>query len=456
MADIHSKLNKLALVSNFNLLINQYITILFSMNSRLSNVIHAQKAERDLLGSKESIAREQSPKLKGQLSSDLVKVITGPRRAGKSVLTFQVLKGLNFAYLNLEDNSLPQPVDGDDLFEAIDEVYGTVDFYFFDEIQSLDRWEKWINKLHRRGKNIIITGSNSKLLSKELATSLTGRFLQTELFPFSFREFVEVPHYLRTPVTADVSRLEQLLFDQYLEQGGFPEINLSKIDPRDYLKTLLDSIVLNDIINRYKIRSSSQVRSLMTLLINSVASRFSARSLERALEGALSIATIQKFLGYFNEAYVLEDLPRYFHKTRERLKADRKMYIIDNGFVTFAGSAATSSKAKLLENLAFIELRRRGLRAGIELFYYVTTTGYEVDFIMRNDGKTSEMYQVSLSLDSQKTLERELRSLEQAAEELKCKKLTLLVGEGHAQTLTSNKHQIEVIPMREWCLKNFS
>ncbi|MBN8548311.1 MAG: ATP-binding protein, partial [Deltaproteobacteria bacterium] len=295
------------------------------MNSKLINLVQAQKAERDLLISKETIVREQSSKLKGQLSSELVKVITGPRRAGKSVLTFQVLKGLNFAYLNLEDNSLPQPIDGDGLFDAVNEVYGAVDFYFFDEIQSLDGWEKWINKLHRRGKNILITGSNSKLLSKELATSLTGRFLQTELFPFSFREFVGVPQYLRTLPTGEAGHQDQALFQKYLEQGGFPEINLSQIDPRDYLKTLLDSIVLNDIINRYRIRSSTQVRSLMMLLINSVASRFSARSLERALEGALSIATVQKFLGYFNEAYVFEDLPRYFHKTRERLKADRKI-----------------------------------------------------------------------------------------------------------------------------------
>lgn len=198
------------------------------------------------------------------------------------------------------------------------------------------------------------------------------------------------------------------------------------------------------------------MRSLMTLLINSVASRLSARSLERALEGALSVATIQKFLRYFNEAYVFEELPRYFHKTRERSKADRKIFIIDNGFVTFAGSAATSNKAKLLENLAFMELRRRGLRAGIELFYYVTTTGYEVDFLSRNDGKTLEMLQVSLSLESQKTLERELRSLVQAAEELKCRKLTILVGEGHAQTLTFDKHQIEITPMREWCQEKLS
>jgi len=426
------------------------------MNSRLNNIIQAQKAERDFFLSKETIERDQSRTLKRHLDSDMVKVITGPRRAGKSVLTFQVLKGLSFAYLNLEDNSLPYPIEGDDLFEAVSKVYGAADFYFFDEIQSLDKWEKWINKLHRRGKNIIITGSNSKLLSKELATSLTGRFLQTELFPFSFREFVKIPQYLRTPVTSDMSRLDQIFFEKYLEQGGFPEINLSKTDPRDYLKTLLDSIVLNDIINRYKIRSSNQVRSLMMLLINSVAARFSARSLERALEGALSIATIQKFLRYFNEAYIFEDLQRYFHKTRERLKADRKLYTVDNGFITFAGSAATSNKAKLLENLAFMELRRRGLRAGIELFYYVTTNGYEVDFIVRNDGKTSAMYQVSLSLDSQKTLERELRSLAQAAEELRCKNLTILVGEGHSQTLAFNKHQIEVTPLREWCLENLS
>lgn len=178
------------------------------MTKKLNNLIEAHKAERDFLTTKESIVREHSPKLKEQLSSDLVKVITGPRRAGKSVLTFQVLKGLNFANINLEDNSLPESIDGDEIFEAINKVYGPVDFYFFDEIQSLDRWEKWINKLHRRGKNIIITGSNSKLLSKELATSLTGRFLQTELFPFSFREFVTIPQYLRTSVTSD-----QILFE---------------------------------------------------------------------------------------------------------------------------------------------------------------------------------------------------------------------------------------------------
>lgn len=426
------------------------------MNTKLINVVEAQKAERDYLLSKETVERDQSEVLKRHLRSELIKVITGPRRAGKSMLTLQVLKDHSFAYANLEDNSLSPLLDGDALFEAVNEVYGKVDFYFFDEIQSLDRWQEWINKLHRRGKNIIITGSNSKLLSKELATSLTGRFIQTELFPFSFREFIRIPHYLRTPVTSNSGHLDQILFEKYLEQGGFPEIALSKVDPKDYLKTLLDSISLNDIINRYRIRSASQLHSLMVLLINSVAARFSARSLERALEGAISIATVQKFLRYFNEAYIFEDLQRYFHKPRERLKADRKIYMVDNGFISYAGSSSTSNRARLLENLVYMELRRRGLRPGIELFYYVTAAGYEVDFIVRDEGKTLEMYQVSLSLDTQKTLERELRSLAQAAEELRCGKLTILVGQGTAETRHYENYPINVIPLREWCLQRAS
>lgn len=406
----------------------------------LNTTIEAHKRERDLALRRTLVPRQMNASLFKALSSNLVKVITGPRRAGKSTLAFQTLADKNFAYLNFEDDSLKDDITSDELIEAMDHVYGKVEYVFFDEIQNYPQWESFINKLHRRDHNLIITGSNSRLLSRELGSALTGRHLSFELLPFSFQEFLTG---LKNEKSGDLEN-----FRRYLTWGGFPEVVLGNSEPHGYLRTLFDSVVLRDIVTRHRIRSSIAIHDLLNLLINNATSRFSARSLERSL-GSLSIATVQKFITYFREAYLVHDLQPYFFKTRVRLKADRKIYAYDNGFISAMSQPTTSNDSRLLENLVFVELVRRGFKPNLDLFYYQTRSGTEVDFLVRNGSKNLELIQVTQNLSALKTRERELRALSQASEELKVSNLTIITMDAE-ETIKESGSKIHVVPCQKW------
>ena len=407
---------------------------------QLNTLLEAHKRERDGILRRSLLPRQMSAAIAKALPSPLVKVITGPRRSGKSTLAFQTLADKRFSYLNFEDDALQKDVSSDALIEAMDQVYGKTDYIFFDEIQNYPQWESFINKLHRRERNIMITGSNSRLLSRELGSALTGRHLSFELMPFSYSEFLS---------GHPGDSLDN--FRHYLTWGGFPEVVLGHAEPQGYLRTLFDSVVLRDIVTRHRIRSSTAIYDLLNLLVNSAASRFSGRSLERSL-GFLSIATIQKFISYFREAYLVQDLQPYFFKPRLRIKSERKIYTYDNGFISALSQPALSNDPRLLENLVFIELVRRGFKPNLDLFYYQTEVGTEVDFLLRNGSSNIELIQVSQILSSQKTRERELRSLTQAARELKVKKMTIVTLDTEEQ-IKQEGAKIEVVPCRKWLLR---
>jgi predicted AAA+ superfamily ATPase len=407
----------------------------------LNTIIEAHRRERDLALRRTPVARQLRDSLSKALTSNLVKVITGPRRAGKSTLAFQTLAGKRFAYLNFEDDALRgDEITSDELVEALEAVYGETDFFFFDEIQNYPNWESFINKLHRRERNLIITGSNSRLLSRELGSALTGRHLSFELLPFSLPEVLTALGGKK----ADDSEI----FQNYLLWGGFPEVVLGSAEPSGYLRTLFDSVVLRDIVTRHRIRASTGIHDLLVLLMNNAASRFSARSLERSL-GSLSTATIQKFIAYCREAYLVQDLQPYFFKPRMRVKADRKIYAFDNGFISAKSQPATSNNSRLLENLVFIELVRRGFKPNVDLFYYQTRSGTEVDFLLRRGSENLELLQVTQNLSSLKSREREIRALRQGAEELKTRKLTVVTLDTE-ETIREAGAEISVVPCRKW------
>ena len=406
----------------------------------LNTTVEAQRRERDRALRRSSVPRELAAPLSKALASTLVKVITGPRRAGKSTLAFQVLADRRFAYLNFEDDALRGETDGDELVEAIEAVYGETEFFFFDEIQNYPRWESFINKLHRRGCNLVITGSNSRLLSRELASALTGRHLPFELLPFSFPEFLLASGTREADAGAS--------FQRYLLWGGFPEVVLGGAEPSGYLRTLFDSVVLRDIVTRHRIRASTAMHDLLNLLINNAASRFSARSLERSL-GALSTATIQKFIGYCREAYLVQDLQPYFFKPKIRLKADRKIYALDNGLISAVSQPVTANTSRLLENLVFVELVRRGFKPNRDLFYYQTRSGAEVDFLLRRGSENLELLQVTQNLSALKTREREIRALRLGAEELKPRRLTVVTLDS-TERIRGADPDINVVPCRNW------
>ncbi len=344
------------------------------------NIVLGHRAERDGLLKEGYVLREGLEQARQSLRNKLIKVIIGPRRAGKSVFAIQMLKGKNFAYLNFDDERLVGFSDYDDLVKAIVQVYGKTEYLLFDEIQNLPNWELFVNRLQRKGYNLIITGSNSRLLSRELATHLTGRFIEFRIFPFSFNEFLrakgfEVNENIELKETQGV--LLNLL-NEYLTTGGYPEVVLGEIDERGYLSTLFESILFKDIVKRYNIRYAKRLYELGCYLITNHSGEFTYNRLKNILSFN-SVHTVENYINYLTEAFLIFTLSRFSSKLKEQLKSPRKVYAYDLGMIDAIKFRTSPDTGKLMESLTAIELLRRGK----EIYYYRTTDGKEVDFAVK-------------------------------------------------------------------------
>lgn len=420
----------------------------------IKNIVLQQKEERDFLLSQDYISRIDEDEKSAFLSSPLIKLISGPRRAGKSVYALQMLQNKSFAYLNFDDDLLLKNFDEDKVVQALIEIYHGFDYLLLDEIQNLKGWELWIGKLYRRGWNLIITGSNANLLSNELSTSLTGRFLQITILPFSFKEFKKFDR--KETITSGQMLTPQQIgnaqasLNEYLIHGGFPEIVNSKNVSRHYLSTLYDSVLLKDVLRRYKIRMPQQLYDLANFLLVNYSNSFTYNNLKEAMQ-MNSVATVQKFVSYLSEPFLFLGLPRYSPKLKQIQKSAWKNYVIDNGFISAKSFELSSNIGRLLENLVFVELLRRNYRPGLDSFYYQTSNNKEVDFLLRKGNQIECLMQVSYDISNPKTFKREINALIQASSELDCANLKLLTW-SHDETVTSEGKTIEIIPTWKWLL----
>lgn len=336
-----------------------------------------------------------------------------------------MLQGKNFAYLNFDDNQLLEKWEEDLAMSALDDVYPDYDFMLLDEIQNLPDWDLWVSKLYRRGKNLIITGSNAKMLSSEMATVLTGRYLQIEMLPFSLEETMSWKN-----ISTD--REEQaaqaiMLADDYMRNGGYPETIPSRSITKSYLSTLFDSILLKDVAQRHKVRNTNDLYNLATYLLSNFCNPISANELAGEL-GMSSVATTKKFCDYLNEPYLFFYLPRFNNKLKLMNKAPKKVYVVDNGFVQSTAFNLSENLGRLLENQVFVELLRRGYIPGQTLFYYRTRNDKEIDFVTRKGARVEQLIQVCYDMTSEKTRKRELDALVEAAEELHCDNLLVITN----------------------------
>lgn len=418
----------------------------------LKNAIIQQKLEKEKLSSKEYIPREKLAAFRRELSSELIKVITGPRRAGKSVFAILLLKNEDFAYVNFDDEALLKPDNYDAVLTALIEVYPKSKYFLFDEIQNLDKWEVFVSKLHRRGYNLVLTGSNARLLSSELATALTGRYAAVEILPFSFKEFLSARNYQPEQAEASPEAKAKLLglLEEYLRQGGYPEVAVKNLEPKPYLETLFDALLLKDVVKRFRVRYTSQIYDLAQYLMANFASEFSYTKLRNAL-GLRSTATVEKYTRYLEEAYLLYVLNRFSHKFKEQLKAPKKAYFVDTGFLTAKAFQVSRNSGRLMENAVFIELLRRGYTPNESLFYYKTRNKKEVDFILRRGTKVEALIQVCLELDSEDARKREQSALAEAGEELNCRSLTILSWDTEASVPVKDA-KINIVPLWKWLL----
>lgn len=382
------------------------------------DTIKLQKQELEILLSKNYLPRTGLEKARNYLKSDLIKVITGPRRAGKSVFGLLMLEGKKYSYLNFEDENLLKVKDYDKLISRLDLVYPGFEYVFFDEIQNLPKWEIFVNKLQRRGYNIVLTGSNSKLLSGELASSLTGRYHQIEVYPLSFSE---------TKILNTNNKLTN-----YLITGGYPEVVINNLDPRSYLQTLFEAILFKDVTKRYKLRHPQKVYELATYLMTNFASIYSFHKIKKAV-GLSSVSTVQKYAALLEQTYLVFSLNKFNYKIKNQFGYNKKLYSVDNGLVSASGIQNSQNLGRLLENTIFGHLIRQGFTPNKDLFYYKTKTSKEVDFVIKKGIKVKELIQVSFSLESDKTKKREISALLEASKELDCKKLRVITMEEEAE-----------------------
>ena len=395
----------------------------------MKNTILMQRAERDRIASRPYIGRKTSHDAAEMLKSPLIKLITGPRRAGKSVYALLMLKGHNFAYLNFDDKLLLDRWDDELVERTLEEVYPGYEYLMLDEVQNLPEWDLWVSKLYRNGKNLVITGSNANMLSSEMATALTGRYLQIEMLPFSLAEVMATNGIDIADIKAEQQARASLVVDDYLHNGGFPETVLARGITKNYLSTLFDSILLKDVAQRHRVRKTTDLYGLATYLLSNFCNTFSANDLAEELNIA-SVTTTIKYCDYLTEPYLFFFLPRFNNKLKLMAKADRKAYIVDNGFVQSSAFNLSDNLGRLLENQVFVELLRKGNEPGKTLFYYRSRNNREVDFVIRRGPIVERLIQVSYSLDSAKTRKREVDALVECGEELKCNNLSIVTFSG--------------------------
>lgn len=347
--------------------------------------------------------------LKEWKNKDVIKVITGVRRSGKSTIMFQYKNWLQdngvsdkqIIYLNFENLDIIDLHESTSLHKYIKEkTKEDLEYYLlFDEIQIVNKWEVAINSLNLDKKiDIVITGSNAELLSSELATYLAGRYVSIVVYPFSLKE----------------SRIKDsdLTLQNYMTYGGFPgvvgiENNHSK---SIILNDLLDSVLLKDVMLRNRINNSHLLRALASFIFQNSGSNFSIRKIANTIKSELGInskeETVSMYIEYLKEAYLIYELERYDLKGRKVFSRNNKFYGVDPGLRTSLTSGGNKDYGHILENLVFLELLRRGYK-----IYTGEIEEYEIDFICEKNEEIIYI-QVSLSLIDEKTRERELRPLE--------------------------------------------
>lgn len=401
-----------------------------------------------MLLSRPYLTRQTQYDIDELLQSKQIKLITGPRRAGKSTEALLMLKGRNFAYLNFDDAILLSAWNEDQVWETLQQVYPGFDYLLLDEVQNLDGWDLWVSKLYRLGVNMVVTGSNAKLLSREMGSLLTGRYIQIEMLPFSLAEYFMWNHKDLTSIHEEDLALAQSLMSDYLHHGGYPETVAARGLTQSYLATLFDAIIWKDIAKRHNVRHVEDLSNLAMYLVSYFCNPFSANELADAL-GFTSVATTKKFMAYLKEPYLFYYLPRYNNKLKLMKKAPQKVYVVDNGFVEAKAFSVSENLGRLLENQVFIELVRRGYDTEKSLFYYRSRNDKETDFVTRKGTHVDSLIQVCYDISSERTLKREVDSLLECAGELKCSNL-VIVTMHEMRTIEKNGQVIKVLPINKF------
>lgn len=414
------------------------------MKELLKHIIFDQR-ERDL---STMVEREIDQRL--VLSPEIL-VISGIRRCGKSVLLQQIRsqQAEQDFYLNFDDERLINfEVDNfQTLYEAFIELFGEQKTFYFDEIQNISGWERFVRRLYDNGCKVFITGSNANMLSRELGTHLTGRYCQIELYPFSFSEFLKMkgvyPEHKDFYTTTGKSNLRRF-FDDYLKTGGFPRYIQDKNN--SYLSTLYENVIYKDVVTRNKLNGERELLEMMYYLASNATKRFSYNSLAK-LVGLKHPDTVKNYLEHIESTYLLFQVMRFDWSIKKQIGYQKKVYFIDNAIINKVGFNATDNMGQLLENLVFIQLKRQNK----EVYYH--DDGVECDFIVREDGHIISAFQVTHSLSDLKTRQREINGLLSALNAYNLSEGMILTAD-ETEELTIEGKKIVICPTWKWLLQN--
>ena len=364
-----------------------------------------------------------------EFDTTMAQVVIGVRRSGKSTLCHKVLleRGVRYGYVNFDDDRLAEmkTEDLNMVLSCVYQLYGTdVPYLVLDEIQNVDGWYLFVNRLLRTDLHIFVTGSNAKLLSGELATHLTGRYNEILLYPFSFSEYCNYHQVDTQSITTKAEADRKRAFMDYIHDGGFPEMQGLR-NKRAYVQSLIEAILLKDIQKRFRIRDVDALRKLAHHLINNACQEVNYEDLTKEL--GMSDKTVKKYIDYLSQAFLVQLLTRHSFKSKERI-CNPKAYIVDTGMQGNRDNVLAPEKLGWrLENVVYIELLRRCAYDFYDVYYYKSDPrAKEIDFVVCDKNRAMELIQVPYEIDSQRAYDRETSSLVKASGALSCDSLTLI------------------------------
>ena len=393
------------------------------------------------------IEREKLAEVKQAASLPHAVIVSGLRRVGKSTLLAQMAHQLGqdaFYYVNFEDDRFLgfRAEDADSLYQMLVEIFGDRKIFMIDEIQNISGWEHFVRRFMDLGIKFYITGSNASLLSRELGTRLTGRYVPIELFPFSFREFLQfrgepVPN-LQRMTSVDRAQLKGSM-NTYLQLGGIPEG--LKYPEIPLLRTLYDDVLYRDIATRYRLDAVTALKELAFYLMSNPAGLVSFNKLKEQLKLG-SVNTVSSYVDYMENSWLLFSLNLYDFSVKRQQIAPKKIFCIDTGLANTIGFNFSPNTGKLMENLAFLALRRQTR----DIYYYTTPAGYEVDFYLPEQ---RQLIQVAQNLENPSTREREVRALEDGIKGVRATS-ALILTDANEEGIEINSVPVEIRSMAEW------
>ena len=386
------------------------------------------------------------------LKSPQAQVVIGVRRSGKSTLCFQALESadVKYAYADFDDERL-QGIDAgqlNELLEVLYKIYGDFEYLFLDEIQDVDGWHLFVNRMLRKKMHVVITGSNAKLLSSELATYLAGRAKEIHLYPFSFAEYCAMKGIDTERQSTKAEGIRRAAFDEYMRHGGFPEL-LSISDKRAYVSALVDNILKRDIEQRYNISYKAAFEQLAQHLLNVSPTSIVTTDLADTFH-IKSEHTVKNYLAYLRQVFILIGIRKYTAKSKVRVTQE-KVYAVDVALMNQRADAfAGDNLGWRLKTVVLLHLMKRCKQNGWDLYYLKERSG-ECDFIVCSGKTVMQAIQVSYDTAAEKTRKREINGLLLANRQTQCEDLLLLTDHEYGD-MVKDGHRITIRPVYDWSI----